>query len=287
MQNELLTQLQATHQELQPQLKALRSATNTIQRAIRLMSREKPEALAMQHTLSKLQQASQQVGDPRLGAVTRTFEEVTTVAMKNLELEFASDLKDAFTLQGEVVKGRPPILAVGLLLLHIDRKKHKAQWFYGKDPLTRPLPLSQHTILKAYRTQRQAITNRKINQDSFLLELYQAWQQLIKQRVRRPAGGRVNIVEVYSKVVMNRQPPRFWNGPSRQSFTEYFRAHFVRDIVLITALPTLTRAGSTYRLRLGVATKSQASQPYRAMWLPEPPFGGQYYSDLTFEELKP
>ncbi len=287
MQNELLTQLQVTYQELQPQLKALRNATNTIQRAIKLMNREKPEALAMQHTLGKLKQASQQVGGPRLDTVTRTFEEATIMAMKNLELEFASDLKDTFKLQGETVKGRPPILSVGLLLLHIDRTSHKARWFYGKDPLTRPLPLSQHAILKAYHTQRQAITNRKINHASFLLELYQAWQQLIEQRVRRPAGGRINVIEVYSKVVMNRQPRRFWYGPSRQRFTEYFRAHFVRDIVLTIVLPTLTVAGNTYRLRLGIATKSQASQPSRAIWLPEPPFGGQYYSDLTFEELKP
>jgi len=287
MQNKLLTQLQATHQELQPQLKALRTATSAIQRAMKLMRREKPEALAMQHTLGKLQQATKQLDHAGLDATTRTFEEATTTALKNLEFELARDLKNAFEQQGQIVSGRPPTLVVGLLRLQLDSRTRKAQWFYGKDALTRPLSLSPSAILNAYQTQHQAIAHRKINRTSFLLELYQAWQQLIQQRVRRPAGGRINVVEVYSQVVMNRQPRRFWNGPSRQTFKEYFRAHFVRDVVLTTALPTLTIAGKLYRLRLGVATKSQASQPHRAIWLPEPPFGGQYYSDLTFEEVKP
>lgn len=287
MQNELLTQLQATHQELQPQLKALRTATSAIQRGIKLMRSEKPEALAMQHTLAKLQQATKQLNHPSLDATTRTFEQITTTALKDLEFELARDLKNAFEEQGEVVRGRPPTLIVGLLRLQLDHTTRKAQWFYGQETLTRPLPLSPSAIMNAYQTQNKAIANRQINRAAFLLELYQAWQQLIKQRGRRPAGGRVNLVEVYSQVVMNRQPPRFWRGPSRQTFSEYFRAHFVRDIVLTTALPTLSIAGKVYRLRLGVATKSQASQRHRAIWLPEHPIGGQYYSDLTFEEVKP
>ena len=287
MYNELLTQLQATHRELQPQLKALRTATSAIQRGMKVVRREKPEALAMQRALGKLQQANQQLNHAQLDATIRIFEDATSTALKNLEFDFARDLKESFEQQGEVVMGRPPTLTVGLLQLQLDSTTRKAKWFYGKEPLTRALPFSRRAILKAYHTQKQAIAHRQINKTAFLAELYQAWQELMQQRVRRPAGNRINIVEVYSKVVMNRQPRRFWNGPSRQTFNEYFRAHFVRDIVLILASPTLTIDGNLYCLRLGVATKSQTRQPHRAIWLPEHPVGGQYYSDLTFEEIKP
>jgi hypothetical protein len=37
-------------------------------------------------------------------------------------------------------------------------------------------------------------------------------------------------------------------------------------------------------MRLGVATKSQAENPSRSIWLPSGPLDGEYYADVTFEE---
>ena len=285
MYSELLTQLQAAQKELDPQLKALRASVMALQRAIKLASAEKPEAFAMQKALLKLQQAAKQVENEHLQAATNAFEHETQQALNNLAFEFARDLKQTFEQRGQSVSGRPPTLAIGPLLLQIDMTARKGQWFYGKEALTSPQPLSQSAILKRYDRQHKAIIERQIDTDAFLTELHQAWQQLINLRSHRPAGGRINIVETYSKVVMNRQSRRFWNAPSRKTFKEYPRQLFVRDLVLARASPTITVQGKSYRLRLGVATKSQAGNPSRSIWLPEGAFEGQYYSDITFEEL--
>jgi hypothetical protein len=50
----------------------------------------------------------------------------------------------------------------------------------------------------------------------------------------------------------------------------------VRDLVLV-------RDQNNPPFRLGVASKSQADQTSRSMWLPDTATEGQYYSDITFD----
>ena len=169
-------------------------------------------------------------------------------------------------------------------MLQIDVAVRKARWFYGKEALTRPIPLSISNILKAYDRQRRAVMQRETDVYAFMTELHTAWQQLIDARSRQPAGGRINIIETYSKVILNLQAARFWNAPSRRTFKDYDRPHFVRDLVYAQDAPTTVVDGITYHLRLGVATKSQADNPQRSIWLPNGPLDGEYYSDVMFDK---
>jgi hypothetical protein len=41
--------------------------------------------------------------------------------------------------------------------------------------------------------------------------------------------------------------------------------------------------GQGRQLRLGTATKSQADNAGRSIWLPSSALDGEYYADLTFE----
>jgi hypothetical protein len=123
---------------------------------------------------------------------------------------------------------------------------------------------------------------RSIDVPAFMNELYKAWQDSLAKRQRPPAGKRINVVEVYSQMTLNRQTPRFWNSQAHSNFKDYERAHFVRDLVLAQAAPTVEADGKTQHLRLGVATKSQADNPARSIWLPQSALDGEYYSDLTF-----
>jgi small-conductance mechanosensitive channel len=284
MNSELLEQLQAAQRELEPRAKALQGATAALRNAIKLAGDEKAEALAMQKVLAKLQQSAAQVDDAVMQEATASFESETQKALDALAYEFARDLKRAFEQRGEAVTGRPPTLVVDPLVLNIDVAARKAQWYYGREPLTRPLPLSISTILKAYDQQRKAIIERSTDVDGFLEELYAAWQGVIETKSRRPQGGRTNLVETYSKLVLDRQSARFWNAPSRSTFRDYERAHFVRDLVYAQESPVVTVDDKRYRLRLGVATKSQADSAARSVWVPNGPLDGEYYSDITFED---
>lgn len=284
MNNLLLEQLQAAQQQLAPQFKALKEATGALQTAVKTANTDKPEALAMQKALVKLQQAAELVEDATLKTAVATFAHDTQQALDALAFEFARDVKDAFAAQGQTVNGRPPTLAIGDFVLNIDIATRKAQWLYGKEELTRPMPLSVSALLKAYGQQQKALIQRDPD-PKFLSELYQAWRNLMDERTRAPAGNRLNLIDTYNKMTMNRQNARFWNAPSRSTFKDYPRPIFVRDLVLAQGNPTVSSDGQSFRLRLGVATKSNAGNANRSIWLPSSPLEGDYYSDITFEEI--
>lgn len=294
MNDELLQALQAGQNETDPKFKALKAASSALIAAARLAGQEKLDALPMQKALAKLQQAAELVKaagleDAALDSAAAAFGEATQAALDSLAFQFARDLKESFEARGQTVEGRPPTLVVDRLVLQIDIAARKAQWFYGKEALTKPLPLSLGGIIAAYDQQRKAIVERKDETPLFLADLYKAWSDLMTEKTeksgRRPAGNRINLVEIYAKLVLNRQATRFWNAPSRSTFKDYERHFFVRDLALANeAGATVIIDGGSYRLRLGVATKSQADSAARSVWLPNGALDGDFYGDITFEE---
>ena len=294
MNEELILALQAGQAETDPKFKALKAASSALIGAARLAGQEKLDALPMQKALAKLQQAAELVkaaglADAALDSATDTFSAATQSALDALAFQFARDLKESFEARGQTVEGRPPTLVVDRLVLQIDIANRKAQWFYGKEALTKPLPLSLGGIIQAYDQQRKAILERKDETPVFLADLYSAWNDLMTEKTeksgRRPAGNRINLVETYAKLVLNRQVARFWNAPSRSTFKNYERPFFVRDLVLANeAGATVEVEGKPYRLRLGIATKSQADSAARSVWVPSSALDGEFYGDVTFEE---
>lgn len=282
MNSTLSTTIQSAQEQLDPQFKALKAATGALKQAAKLAAEEKADALAMQKALGKLEQATELLDDNTFDAAVSAFRDDTTKALEGLAFDFASDLRDLFKERGETVEGRPPRLVVNDLVLDIDIATRKAQWTYGKEALTRPIPLSFNPILKAYDAQKRAILERELK-DDFTNELYTAWQQLIEKRGQRPPGGRVSITETYSQIVLNRQVTRFWNAPSRSTFKDYDRPHFVRDMVLAMDNPIAMVDGVEKRFALGGATKSQADSAAKSVWLPSSALDGAYYANITFD----
>jgi hypothetical protein len=272
---DVLAQLLTAQGEIEPQFKSYRLALSALKTAVQLANEEKADALPMQKALAKLETAAAGVHSESLAAAVSAFAATTQAALDNLAYDFAKDLREEFAKRGETVDGRPPTLTVGLLTFKIDIAARKGQWLYGKEPLTKPIPLSLTGILKAYDQQVKRIVNRQLESE-FLPDLQKAWQDGIDKRKSRPSGGRINLVEVYSQLTMNRQNTRFWNQPSRSTFKDYDRVLFVRDLVLAQ------EQGNT-PFRLGVATKNQAEQASRSMWIPKTAVDGDYYSDITFD----
>ena len=273
---DLLAQLELAYEELDPQFKAIKGVMAALKTAVRLASDEKPDALPMYKALVKLESTAAEMDNATLNTAVSAFADVTQTALDNLAFEFAKDLRDAFMARGETVAGRPPTLSVGIFALNIDIAARKGQWFYGKEPLTKPIPLSTAGILKAYDQQEKRIGQRDLKVEEFVAELKQAWRDCLDKRTKQPSDGRINIVEAYSQLTLNRQGNRFWNQPSRKTFKDYERDLFVRDFVLVR------EQQAADKFRLGVATKSQADQANRSLWLPEGAIDGQYYGDITF-----
>ena len=275
MMEDLLAQLLEAQDELDPQFKALRGAMASLKTAVRLASEEKPDALPMHKALVKLEEASADVESEHLHEAVAAFSAVTQNALDDLAFDFAKDLRESFAQRGITVEGRPPVLTVGDLTFKIEMASRKGQWLYGQEALTKPIPLSLTGILKAYDRMVKRIVDRELD-SNFLSELRQAWQDTLNKRKSPPKNGRMNIIEVYSQLILNRQSNRFWNQPSRSTFKDYERDLFVRDLVLAQ------EQGDT-PFRLGVATKSQAEQASRSLWIPKTAVDGDYYSEITFE----
>ncbi len=278
-------ELSAARAELEPQFKALKSVIGALNTAIRLAGEERADALPMQKALTKLEEAAQPVESQLLQAAVSSFAAATQAALDDLAFAFAAELRAEFEERGVVVTGRPPVLGAGMLALNIDMAARKAQWSYGKEPLTGAIPLSLSAILKAFEQQSRQIAARKIDAGALLGELHQAWLDCLGKRKSSPAEKRINIVEAYAQLTLNRQSQRFWNAPARRTFKDYERAFFVRDLVILQeqAETSLTVDGKVHRLRLGEATKSQAGQASRSIWLPQSALDGKYYSDIKFE----
>ncbi len=293
MNHILIEQLKSGQSNILPRFKALQAMTGALKQGLRLATQEKLDALPMQKALAKFEAALQAVEEQglvtdELRTIHKTFADVTQQALEALAFEFARDLRELFETQGEAVSGRPPTIVVGELVLRLDVNARKGQWFYGKEPLAKPLALSFSAIPKAYDQQKRQIVERETDAGKFLQELYSTWNELIEQRSRYPTGGRINIVEVHGKLVINRQSARFWNQPSRRTFQDYERVFFVRDLVLAREAGALANVnGQDLRLRLGVATKSQAEQANRSLWIPKGPLDGAFCADLSFEKDSP
>jgi hypothetical protein len=258
-------------------------ATAALRTATRLTAEEPPDALAMQKAAAKLRLAAEHWSSPELEAAVAAFDEATGRALDALAYEFAGALRAGLEDRGHAVSGRPPALVVEPLVLQLDVPGRTAQWLYGREPVSRPLPLSVGPLLKAHEQARRRVVERTLDVPAFLAELQATWRKLVASRVRRPVGGRLNVVETYAQLVLDRQPPRFWNAPSRATFRDYPRELFVRDLVLAREAPWLVVDGERQRLRLGVATKNQAETAGRSIWLPSAGLEGEYYADLTFE----
>ena len=273
---EVYDKLRSAEQELNPQFNALRAVMGALKGATRLAAEEKADALPMKKALTKLETAAAGVDNPALNDAVAAFAAVTQTALDNLAFDFAKDLRDAFAARGDIIEGRPPILSVGLLTFNINIAARKGQWLYGKEPLTKPIPLSLTGILKAYDRQVKRIVTRSIDSGAVVAELQKAWQDCLDKRSRRPREGRVSVIEAHSQMTLNRQNNRFWNAPSRQTFKDYERVLYVRDLAL------LNEAG-VRAFKLGVATKSQVDQASKCLWLPTSALDGQYYSEITFD----
>ncbi len=162
---ELLSQLQTVRTELEPQFKAYRLTMSALKMAARLASEEKADALPMQKALLKLETVAAEMESETLDTAVSAFAAATQTALDNLAFEFAKDLRGEFAKRGETVGGNPPVLTVGILTFKIEMAARKGQWFYGKEPLTRPIPLSLTGILKAYERQVKRIVERKLDPD--------------------------------------------------------------------------------------------------------------------------
>lgn len=103
-------------------------------------------------------------------------------------------------------------------------------------------------------------------------------------RVALGVGERVELLDFLPFLTLLRQPPAFRAAPSRARYQDYSRAQFAYDILRLRRGVGLERDG--WRLGLGVATGTSASQKRRVIYLEDEQGQGEYKLTVQFTRVE-
>lgn len=267
-----------------PQLKRDAKQFSTLDTALKdalaALRAESVDVIKLGRARSALQ--SSRVRDAGLGEVLPQIDYELEQAQRALGDTFGVALRDAFAQQGIELGGRPPRFEIGRFELVADFVSRTGSLSYGKNLLTKRVPLSVEAVLRTYEREAKAIMGRNEDGPRWMEQLYNAWETV--RRKRLISEPRVSIVECFLELALLRQSRAFRSAPTKNGFVEYTRAQFAYDFYKFTSeTPVLHNGLRAFGL---VATKSQADNAERSIWIVEGdnPHAGRYIADVKFDK---
>lgn len=200
--------------------------------------------------------------------------------LAELEFTFARDLRAAFKERGLALEGTPAELIAGLFVIKVDIRGKQVAMTFSRQPVTaKKIKLDVEQVVAGYERAHRDICERKVELETLLKELYEAYQRTLKLTGKQ-AGARMSIVDCYRELVLVRQPLSFRKTPAKHSFVDYPKTHFAYDMLQLRRRHKLTHEGQ--RLNLGTATIDVGADTTRAMFLATGATEGQFIKDLYF-----
>jgi len=145
------------------------------------------------------------------------------------------------------------------------------------------IKLDVDQVVSAYERAQHEICERNVDARALLAELFEAYKRTLRLDEKQ-MGSRMGIVDCYRELVLVRQPLGFRRTPSKLSFVDYPKSHFVFDMLELRRGRNLVHEG--HRLNLGVATIDVGSDSTRAIFLASGATEGQFIKDLYFTAEK-
>lgn len=266
--------------DLRRELKQLATLNTALKDALTALRAESLDVVKLGHASNALQ--SSKIQDAALAALLPELQQELDEGQRSLADTFGLALRHALSAQGLELGGRPPRFELGRFEIVADFVNRGAALSYGKNLVTKRVPLSVDAVVKAYQRESKAIMGRNEDGSRWIEMLYTVWETV--RRKRGSAEPRVSIVECYLELVLLRQAKAFRSAPSKHSFVDYSRAQFAYDFYEFTSQePALLYKG--LRAFGSVATKSQADNPERSIWIVDgaSPHDGRYVADLKFD----
>lgn len=265
--------------ELRREIRTLTSLATGLRDAATALRAEPVDVVRLGRAVATLQSARTTDGAllPLLADLGVALED----GQRDLSAVFGVGLRDAVARLGLELGGRPPRFEIGRFEVITDFVRRRASLFYGKEELSRTIPLSVEAVIKAYQAEAKAITGRNEDRARWMEQFQAAYQRIQSRRAAGdgqpaqpgPASSRVNIVECYFEVVLLRQSRAFRSAPSKKTFIDYPRAQFIYDF---------TTLADRRRIQAHTATKNQTDNAERSFWLVEGdrPHEGGYIADI-------
>lgn len=266
--------------DLRRELKQLTTLNTALKDALAALRAESLDVVKLGHASSALQNSK--IQDAALAALLPDLAQELEEGQRSLGATFGLALRHALEAQGLELGGRPPRFELGRFEIEADFVNRHAALSYGKNLISKRIPLSVEAVLKAYQRESKAIMGRNEDGPRWMEMLYTAWETVRRKRVT--TESRVPIVECYLELVLLRQAKAFRSAPTKHAFADYSRAQFAYDFNQFTSQePPLLSKGM--RAFASVATKSQTDNPERSIWIVtgSSPHDGNYFADLKFD----
>jgi hypothetical protein len=265
--------------ELRREMKTLAVLVTALKDALAALRGEAVDVVKLGRAYTSLQSAKLQ--DGALVALLPELDQELQQAQRSLSDSFGLALRHALADLGIALGGRPPRFEIGPFELDANFVARTAALSYGKNLVSKRVPLSVEASINAYQRESKAIMGRNEDGGRWMEQFYSAWETV--RRRRGTAEPRANIVECYLEMVLLRQPRAFRSAPSKSAFIDYSRAQFAYDFFTFTSRQRLEYKG--LRAFGLVATKSQADNPERSFWIVEgdSPHDGRYIADVKFD----
>jgi len=265
--------------DLRREAKTLTGLVSALKDALAALRGESVDVVKLGHAYAAL--SAVRAPDPALAALLPQLDQELQQAQYALGDTFGLALRHAFEAQGISMFGRPPRFEVGRFEIVANFVGRAASISYGKDLVTRRVPLSVEAVVKAYQRDAKAVLGRNEDGDRWIAQFYTAWENA--RRRRGTSEKRANIVDCYFELLLLRQPRAFRSTPGKSSLVDYTRAQFAHDFFEFTNQQRRSHNGM-YAAAHG-ATKSQTDNPERSFWIVEgdTPHAGRYIGDVEFK----
>lgn len=195
--------------------------------------------------------------------------------------ELAKRLAEACAARGlelAVVQREEPVLVrIPPFAVEIDRTKGRATLQFAR--LALDTSAAEAEAIVALVEQRREAWTRGFDPQRFFDACRAAWAAARATGL----GGqseRVEIAELLPFLALQLQPTKFLKEPSAKHFVDYSRAHFAFDLMQLRRAGLLTHDG--WRLNLGVATGTTASDKRRALFVEDERGQGEFKLTLYF-----
>lgn len=195
-------------------------------------------------------------------------------------LQFGRQLKEAAEAAGvsfSPLSSEPPVYRLDPLTVEASFSKGVARLDYARLPLGE-CSLEPADILEQRQRYLNALEGEEFDPKRFLELLWLAYRRALLT-VGRPAGERVDLVDLLPELAILQQSDRFKADPTRENFRPYGKVRLAYDLARLRRSGHLDHNGA--RLTLGTATMGTTKQKDRVLYLEEAG-RGQYYLSLAF-----
>jgi hypothetical protein len=207
-----------------------------------------------------------------------------TERQKSLRDRLGRELGAACASRGwtmRVVSREDPIeLRIAGLSLVVDSRRGRAEIRFARETIA-AVAAESAAIVKGIETVRARLDGA-FDPAEFFDRCRAAWSAC---RVVMGAPERVEILDFLSYLAVGMQKQKFRYDPIKANYADYSRAQFAYDLWRLRRAGALVRGG--FRLNLGVATGTTASQKKRVVYVEDEDGNGEYKLTVFFTKEDP